>query len=92
MGAGGGEIPKQSKDFLTFSQQRLRADAFEVQRKRQDTLLVHLTLVLGSQVGAPADDLPIFASSAEQGASLQRAQGVHAALVRFVLSHDLEGL
>lgn len=56
------------------------------------TIVVHLTLSLGGQVGAPADDLTVLASSAEQSAALQAAQGEHAAFVRPGLPHDLEGL
>lgn len=56
------------------------------------TAVVHLTLSLRCQVGAPADDLAVFASPAEQSAALQGAQGEHAALVGSGLTHYLEGL
>lgn len=54
-------------------------------------VVVHLTLSLRCQVGAPADDLAVFAPPTEQSAALQGAQGEHAAFVGSGLSHDLKG-
>lgn len=52
----------------------------------------HLALLLGCQVGAPADHPAVFAATAQHSAPLQRAQGEHAALVGSSLPHDLVGL
>lgn len=53
---------------------------------------VHLTLSLRSQVCAPADDLSVLASPAEQSAALQGAESKHAAFVSSSLTHDLKRL
>lgn len=62
------------------------------QQHHTHTAVFHLTLSLGCQVGAPADDLTVLPSSAEQSATPQGAQGEHAAFMGSGLSHDLEGL
>lgn len=57
---------------------------------RTHTHIFHLTLSLGRQVCAPADDLAVFAPAAEESASLQHTQRKHTAVVGPRLTHDLE--